>query len=368
MDRHVTKLWGIPGTELGVIAWPPTPRDRMFVRWHYWWQAHLLDTLVDAALRRPTRIRQKRIKELLRGIRIRNLTKLTANNYYDDKAWLALAMGRIGKVDKMSTPRAHAELVNNIYDGVDSLTGAIPWRSNETFYNTPTNGPAAILAVRNGNNALAEKLLDWTFDNLINEDGLVMDGLRMRMHGPEIVANIHPYCQGVVLGACVELANAQRAQAGVKPGEVSEIGMEQITRVIGLVQAIEANHTTEEGVLDFKTLGGDGGLFNGILVRYLAEVACDLASVGQQADQTRALARRMILNTAESVWRYRLEIDGLPVFGADWTTDATMPQSGGLVGATIAGAVGSSDIAERDLSVQLSGWMLMEAAVRVVGS
>ena len=42
-----------------------------------------------------------------------------------------------------------------------------------------------------------------------------------------------------------------------------------------------------------------------------------------------------------------------------------MPQAGGLVCATIAGAVASSDIAERDLSVQLSGWMLMEAAARV---
>lgn len=365
LDRHLTKLWSLPGTALGVIAWPPTPRDRVFFRWHYWWQAHLLDNMVDAAERRNTRARQKRIKELMRGIRIRNLSPLKSNHYYDDKAWLALAMGRVAKLDKMDDPRGWLELVNNIYEGVDSLTGVIPWRSNETFYNVPTNGPAAIMAVRNGNLELAEKILDWVFEYLINENGLVMDGVKMRMHGPEVVSAIHPYCQSVILGACLELANAQRAQAGVKPGEVSDVGMEQITRVIRLVQAIQEHHTTADGVLDFRTGGGDGGLFNGILVRYLAEVAESLASVGHHTDHTRAQARRMILNTAESAWRYRLEIDGLPVFGADWTTDATMPQSGGLVGATIAGAVGSSDIAERDLSVQLSGWMLMEAAVRV---
>ena len=365
LDRHLTKLWGLPRTGLGVIAWPPTPRDKAFFRWHYWWQAHLLDNMVDAAERRPSQARQKRIRELLRGMRIRNLSKFSSNHYYDDKAWLALAMGRVAKLEKMTNPRGRIELVNNIYEGVDSLTGVLPWRSNETFYNTPTNGPAAILAARNGNVDLAERLLDWTFDNLINEDGLVMDGLRMRMHGPELVTHIHPYCQGVILGACVEVANAQRAAAGVAAGETSDVGMENITRAEGLVEAILQHGTTEDSVLDFPTSGGDGGLFNGILARYLALVATDLAPDGQRSQRARTQARRMVLHTAESVWRYRLEVDGLPLFGSDWTKDATMPQAGGLVGATIAGSVSSSDIAERDMSVQLSGWMLMEAAVKV---
>ena len=42
--------------------------------------------------------------------------------------------------------------------------------------------------------------------------------------------------------------------------------------------------------------------------------------------------------------------DGLPIFGPDWSRPATVPTSRGRTDP------------ERDLSVQLSGWMLMEAA------
>ena len=82
----------------------------------------------------------------------------------------------------------------------------LPWRHNETFYNVPTNGPAAIMLARNGRIAEAQELIDWVYDNLINDQGLVMDGVRMRMHGPDVVKDIHPYCQGVMMGACLELS------------------------------------------------------------------------------------------------------------------------------------------------------------------
>ena len=72
-----------------------------------------------------------------------------------------------------------------------------------------------------------------------------------------------------------------------------------------------------------------------------------------------------MLATANSAWHNRLEVDGLPLFPADWTKSATFPQAGGLVAASVAGAVREGAIRERDLSVQLSGWMLMEAAARV---
>ena len=44
---------GVPGTRLGVVSWPAGLRDRLSIRWDFWWQAHLLDCLVDAWLRRP---------------------------------------------------------------------------------------------------------------------------------------------------------------------------------------------------------------------------------------------------------------------------------------------------------------------------
>jgi predicted alpha-1,6-mannanase (GH76 family) len=48
--------------------------------------------------------------------------------------------------------------------------------------------------------------------------------------------------------------------------------------------------------------------------------------------------------------------------------DAALPQSGNRIGSTIATGAGADlGVPERDLSVQLSGWMLMEAAAKVSG-
>ena len=371
-ERHAQKLWGLPKTNLAVVAWPPGPKDRLFWHWHYWWQAQYLDCQVDAAARRETKSRRRRIADTLRGVQRRNRGKLLTNVHYDDKAWLALALQRVANTPKiqakLGTPRELEPLVESIFEGVDSLTGVLPWRTQETFYNVPTNGPAAILAARNGDIETAERLIDWTFDNLINEDGLVMDGIHMRMAGPEPVTAVHPYCQGVMLGACVELALARRRAAGVEDRTVSDVGVKEITRVHGLLRAIEVHLTDRDGAINARTAGGDGGLFNGILARYLSLVVECLPTPGRHGTEAVAIARRIVLATAEQVWRFRLEVDGLPVFSADWSKDATMPQAGGLVGATIAGAVASSDIAERDLSVQLSGWMLMEAAARTIAA
>lgn len=367
-ERHAKRLWAFPRTNLAVIAWPPTTRDKFFVRWHYWWQAHYLDNQVDAAQRRPTKTRIVRIRQTARTIRMRNLQKLSKNNYYDDKAWLALSMKRASQLSKIHHLRGLRGLIHNIYDGVDGLTGVLPWRTGENFYNVPTNGPAAILAARTGELKLAENLIDWTFEHLINEKGLVMDGLHMRMHGPEAARQTYSYCQGVMLGACTELAVAQRKAAGVAPDEVSEVGIAQITRVQKLVSAIEEHMTDENHVLSNKGGGGDGGLFNGVLMRYLALVALELPGVSDATKRARQTAHDIVMATAESAWKTRLEVDGLPVFSVNWRKDATLPQTGGLVGATIAGAVSSSDIAERDLSVQLSGWMLMEAAAKLAAA
>jgi hypothetical protein len=59
--RSVTALFGrrlfyLPGTHLGEIQWP-APRwledlkGKLLQPWHYWWQAHYVDCLVDAGRR-----------------------------------------------------------------------------------------------------------------------------------------------------------------------------------------------------------------------------------------------------------------------------------------------------------------------------
>ena len=88
--RHFARLWATPGTQLGVVAWPSTRQNRLFATWNYWWQAHLLDCLVDAQVRDPQPVRRKRIAAQLRGHHLRNAGRWT-NSYYDDMAWIFLA-------------------------------------------------------------------------------------------------------------------------------------------------------------------------------------------------------------------------------------------------------------------------------------
>lgn len=372
-ERHSARLWGLPRTNLGLVAWPANTKEKLFIHWHYWWQAHYLDCLVDAARRRTTKARRDRIRNTIRGISLRNPGRLTDNRYYDDKAWLALAMARAAKVRKIQTPDALATLETNIIDGIDSLTGVLPWRSGETFYNVPSNGPAAIMMARTGRLDQARAITDWIIDNLIDVDGLVMDGLRMRMHGPELVSNIHPYCQGVVLGACLEIALQLRERAGLEATTVdswrdadkAEDSLRYFAHIHSIVAAVSRKMSNRHSVIDWDTGDGDGGLFKGILVRYLADVAVRLPDDTPANRETKKIAARLVIESAESVWNHRLEVDGLPVFATDWTTDARLPQNFGLGSSGIGEVVSVIRVDERDLSVQLSGWMLMEAAARV---
>ena len=109
--------------------------------------------------------------------------------------------------------------------------------------------------------------------------------------------------------------------------------------------------------------GGDGGLFNGILARYLALVVTTLP----QQDAEDAAARDTARNDRAQV---RAVGVGLPperrrpaavrtVLGPqrrDARRRAARTPSSSRAPST------RPEIPERDLSVQLSGWMLMEAA------
>jgi predicted alpha-1,6-mannanase (GH76 family) len=108
--------------------------------------------------------------------------------------------------------------------------------------------------------------------------------------------------------------------------------------------------------------GGDGGLFGAILARYLTLVATTLPGDSEEDDGARATARELVLKSAQSAWDYRQSVSGIPLFGAFWDRAAELPKDTGETAKSVDGAVNSSDIPERDLSVQVAGWMLMEAA------
>lgn len=357
-ERHATKLWGLPRTNLAVVSWPPTTKEKVFFHWHYWWQAHYLDCLVDAESRRSTKARRAAIVRTIRGIRLRNLGKLIKNRYYDDKAWLALALNRVTQSDKVARPKQLDDLEFNILAGLDSVLGVLPWRTDENFFNVPANGPAAIMLARTGRMDKARALVDWIFDNLMSDDGLVEDGVRLLADGPRNTPTIYTYNQGTVLGAALEIALGLED----KPEEQ----VYYITHIRSLVQAISMHVATPGGVIDNPVDGdGDGGLFKGILVRYLAEVAVRLPEDSPASISAKRAAERLVMASAESMWNHRLEVDGLPIFPARWTRDAKLPHNYSLGPSSISDALGTARISERDLSVQLSGWMLLEAAARV---
>lgn len=353
-NRSVRRLWALPGTRLGVVGWPPTPSQRLFWRWHYWWQAHLLDCLIDAQLRAPDDARLAEIRRLIRGHRLRNAGRW-GNSYYDDIAWWALALQRAGSLDAGTGRQLAApilELTGSITDAwSDDAGGGIPWRRSDVFRNTAANGPAAILLARTGNVARAIATADWidTRLRIIGSD-LIADGLRPGEGQGEIAIEetVYTYCQGVVLGAELELVLRADRDA---------------SRIHRLVAAVGSQLAPDTVLIGHG--GGNGGLFTGILVRYLALVATLLPGHTEQDRDTREQAAALVIGSADAAWRHAAAVGDLPIFGADWSSPAAVPGRGGTGQIRGNAVVESSRHPERDLSVQLSGWMVMEAAHRV---
>ncbi len=324
--RHLHWLWGLPGARLGRVGWPARS-----VQWHYWWQAHLLDCTLDAYQRAPTQWRRDTVATLIRGIRLRNLTSWV-NNYYDDIAWLGLALQRSAARAGIRRPGAEQAIMHRLRSG-RGPSGGMRWRVGDDFVNVPATGPAAIFYARRGNLGIAASLVDWILEHLIDPNtGLVFDGARVNPDGSvrTVERAFYSYCQGVLLGACVELGTATGAPRWFA----------QADRTVSAV----AEHLTDGGVLGGHG-GGDGGLFTGILARYLALAAATVPAGGTAA--------RLVLDSAEAAWTNRIIADGGPVFGPQWTVPAQPPRPG---------------LAEQDLSVQLSGWMLLEAAAAITDS
>lgn len=293
--RFGHRLMGLPGTWIGSLK-PGTPHSFQppWSEWHYWWQAHYLDALIDGAWlalgrgeRGTARAELRRAQHLLRGIMIRNLGRFP-NFFYDDMAWLALAATRLDVLSLRLTAkpsrlalRALTSLTRQLHSAHDTvLGGGLYWSRKRDFKNTPVNGPAALHFARTGQVATARNIVDWLRRELFNpETGLYIDGVHPTPAGRSVEHTVYTYNQGPILAALLELGS---------PADLAHAAE--------LIEAIEAQLGTAGFGIRLEP-GGDGSLFTGILCRYLALAAQDRRLPAHSRDT----ASTLITDTAEQV-------------------------------------------------------------------
>lgn len=312
------------------------PSQREEPHFHYWWQAHAIDVLVDGFERSGNREYLARATKLWDGVKRRHGG--VTIDYYDDMLWMGIALQRLQAHTGDARQRGD---VNTLWTDIklgwsEAQGGGIAWsKLHPQYKNTPANAPAVILGVRlhrqGGDEAdlvFAKQVYEWLEANLVDpETGFVWDGKNRQGDGKIDKAWAFTYNQGVRIGAGVELYRATN--------DVRYLADAKKTFV-----AMRARLTNANGVL-VERGKGDGGLFKGILVRYVGEW---IALLPKEQDQEREFLRRQ----AESLWSH------LPVgagtaaspclFSADWNQPA---------GKTV------------ELSVQLSGMMLAEQMARL---
>ncbi|KQR01941.1 glycosyl hydrolase [Arthrobacter sp. Leaf141] len=421
--RSVTALFGrrllhLPGTHLAAVSWSGLPDSRdtdgaaaqdggagqgpgpgsgalwrglsgparrlrgsLLDPWHYWWQAHYLDCLVDAGRQElaagatpaarfngPDHASAGKLaSRLLRGIRLRN-TFTFVNNYYDDMAWLALATLRLARLaEDTGKPgrRRYAGVRKSLsrqFDAAcsDDLGGGVFWSKQRDFKNTPATAPVALFYARTGQPAKAQGLVDWLDGTLFDAgQSLYLDGARRGADGAvQVERNIYTYNQGPILGALLELGGtANLARAAVLIAAVDRV----LTRTPAAPSGPDANHGTKVLRCDGA---GDAGLFTGILCRYLALAATD----GRLPGEARTTAARLVTDTAAAFWAGRSAVPGRGAAGHSTAGNG----AAGHPGASVFSQHAAQPAADTyppgtavELSTQLQAWMVLAAAADV---
>ncbi|WP_237233655.1 glycoside hydrolase family 76 protein [Rothia nasisuis] len=378
-----TRAAHIPGTLIGRAQYPDTrPRRSRTTEWHYWWQAHLLDALVDSGLRHQADGNQdaaahflKQGRAVLRGIQVRNYGTYP-NYYYDDMAWLTLACERLNRLalavegsgDGVAQDAA-ARLYRQLADAcTPEAGGGAFWSKDHNFKNTPATAPIALAFARASRYEEAASLLNWLHENLFDaETGLYLDGVKLTGQGPDakvtsVERGLFTYNQGPVLGAYLVLLNA---------GHTEPLATDPVAHISEVLQGIDREFgqdfevSAAESLRLVRTQGnGDGGLFTGVLVRYLAEIALHPALPAPVREQ----ASNLVLATAEILWDGRREYDPeLPMNEAGIDPSEIRGQAVALFSPDVSRHI--SEVVKPgqpiDLSTQVQAWMVLEAAARV---
>ncbi|MHB1685855.1 MAG: glycoside hydrolase family 76 protein [Ignavibacteriaceae bacterium] len=296
---------------------------------NYWWQAHALDVLVDGFIRTGNSGYVNKIVLLYKGIAARNNGGFIAG-YYDDMAWMALAMLRAYEKTGVDAYNQVVHILwNDIKTGWDNtFGGGIFWRKKpRDFKDVAANAPAIILACRLyrefGNNEdleWAKKIHSWLKATLIDSNsGIIWDGISLQGNEVIVQREQYTYNYGTYLGACLELykigKDTSYLNEAVKTANIAE------------------NSLVTNGIL--KDEGGkDGGLFKGIYVRYLVQLVLEPTLNESLKNNYKSFLNR----NAESLW-HKAQNPGVCLFNHDWQ------------------AIPVGDV---DLSSQLGAMMLLE--------
>ncbi len=314
----------------------PLKADTSSEAGYYWPQAHAMDVIIDAYVRSGNSKWESYFSMWHVGVRQKSDDRNYGDNYVDDMEWICLTMLRLYECTGDRKYMDTAELLwGKITANWNDLGGGgIAWTLDKQWSkNARSNGPAGIIAARmyelNGEKEedyqWLERIYEWQTKYLVNaQTGAVYDSLDAR-DGKVNSGWIFSYNQGTYLGMAHEL---YRLSGG--------------TRKDCLSMAVKAaNYTmgylTVNGIM--KPLGmGDGGLFNGIFIRYFTKLILE----GDIHVSTRQHFRDFLYRNAKSLY-----INGTNPENNLYSSDWTVP--------------GSLNGGNNDLGVQVSGCTLIEA-------
>lgn len=301
---------------------------------NYWPQAHVLDLLLDGYLRTKNGQYSARMKALLNGVKVKN-GGAYPNEFYDDMGWLANASLRsyiaLNDADYLAVAQTLYTEIKSGYNTTEG--GGIAWQRSQLYYkNIPSTGNATILAARfyelNGNQAdltFAKSLYTWMKSTLVTSLGVVYDGINRNQDG-QIDNWEFTYNQGLFIGAAVELYNCTKDASYLQDAELVANNL------------IADPNLSPNGIL--KSEGqGDGGLFKAVAARYLTGLV-QLTAL-DESDRTKYAS--FLQRNAQTLY-YKGITRPLLMISPDWT----MQPSGST-----------------DLTTQLSGVIMMEAAARL---
>ena len=140
-------------------------------------------------------------------------TPVRGDRYYDDNAWVALALMQHQAFSADDTWRERAAGIEKFIEtGFDPQTGAIRWVEDGDTLNACSTGAAALLRI------LLDKPIDAELDflaSLRNSEGLVRDHVRA---DGTIEPSVYSYNQGLLLAAAMRAGHRQLADEAAAAG------------------------------------------------------------------------------------------------------------------------------------------------------